>query len=50
MDLKTIRAQAEKEIAEEKFKAAVAAEKARLLTKKSVWERLFPFKITITRR
>ena len=49
-DLILIKQEAEKEIYLDAFRAAVAAEKVRLQTKKTFWERVFPFKITITRR
>lgn len=49
-DLELIKKKAQAELYEERFREAVDAEKVKILTKKSVWERLFPFKITITRR
>jgi hypothetical protein len=40
---------AETEIRDEDFLALVAREKVRLREKKTFWELVFPFKITITR-
>lgn len=50
MDLKEIKAQALKEIKEDQFKAAVEKEKQRLLTKKSFWDKVWPWKIIILRK
>ena len=50
MNLAEVRAQALKEFREEKFRAAVEAEKTRLRTKRSLWDRLFPFSIHIVRK
>jgi len=41
---------AELELREERFRAAVELKKAELKTKKTFWETVFPYKITITRR
>jgi hypothetical protein len=45
-----VRKQALKELADERFKAAVAAKKIELREKRSLWDRLVPFRITITRK
>lgn len=50
MNMEEITAQAKKEIAEEKFRQAVEAEKARLQQYKPLWVRLFPWRLTIERR
>ena len=58
IDIKAVKEQARKEVARmareelraERFRAAVEEEKARLRTKRSFWDRLFPFHITITRK
>jgi hypothetical protein len=50
MDINAVKVQAEKELAEERFKEAVKAKKVEILQKKTFWELVFPFKITITRR
>ena len=44
--------QALKELQEEEFKGQVQIEKEKILKKKNrnLWERVFPWKITITRR
>lgn len=42
-------AQARKEVTEERFRAAVEAEKVRIKTRRTFWQRIFPFKITIER-
>lgn len=43
-------AQAKKEIREEKYREAVDLEKQRLREKRTVWERVFPYKISIKKR
>lgn len=48
--LKTVRVQAAKEVADEQFRKAVAEEKARIKSKRSLWDRLFPWTITIRRK
>jgi hypothetical protein len=50
MDAEQIKAQAMKELAEEKFRQAVEAEKERLRKYRPMWYRLFPWEITIKRR
>lgn len=50
MNTDEIQAQAKKEIAEENFRQAVEAEKARLRQYRPLWVRLFPWQITIKRR
>lgn len=47
---KTPTEQAKAEILEEEFRAAVEVEKLRLREKRSVWERIFPYAITIRRK
>ena len=49
-NLDLVKATAKAELEEEEFRSLVAKEKTRLKTKKSFWEVLFPFKITIERR
>jgi hypothetical protein len=49
MDLRDVRAQAEKEVREEDFRERVEAEKARLREHRSLWQRLFPYRIIIVR-
>lgn len=41
---------AREEVEQERFRAAVEAEKSRLRTHRSLWDRLFPFTITIRRK
>lgn len=48
-DLKEIKLQAEKELKEEKFRAAVEQEKERIKSKKNFWD-LFPYKIQIIKK
>lgn len=50
MNIEEIQAQAKKEIAEEKFRQAVDAEKERLRQYRPLWNRVFPWVITIKRR
>lgn len=50
MSIQDIKEQAEREIAEENRRKAVDEYKARLRIKKTVWEKIFPIKIIITRR
>ena len=47
---KDIIEQAKKEVAQERFRAAVEAEKSRLRLKRSLWDRIFPFTVTIRRK
>lgn len=49
-ELKAITQTAKEELAEERFRAAVEKEKARLRARRSFWQKVFPYKITITRR
>ena len=42
--------QVRKEISQEKFRQAVEYEKERLRRKRGMWNRIFPWKIVITRR
>lgn len=48
--LKRVRAEASRQIADEAFAVLVAEEKRRILERRSLWHRLFPWRITITRR
>lgn len=50
MSIEEVTAQAKKEIAEEKFRQAVEAEKTRLRQYRPLWVRVFPWRITIKRR
>lgn len=50
MDLNKIREQAQKELEEERYRAAVDKEKERLRNKKSLWDRIFPYKIIILKK
>lgn len=50
MEIEQIQAQAKKEIAEEKFRQAVDAEKERLRQHRPFWNRVFPWVIVIKRR
>ena len=50
MDENLIKETAEAEIWEAKFREAVDAEKERILTNKSLWNRLFPFRIIVVRK
>ncbi len=50
MNKDTVVAEAMREIEEEKFKAAVAFEKERLLRRQSFWVRTFPWRLCIVRR
>lgn len=49
LDLKEIKLQAERELKEEKFKAAVEQEKERIKSKKRFWD-FFPYRITIIKK
>lgn len=48
--VKTVKAQAVKELREDAFRAAVFNEKCRLIEKRSLWDRLFPWQIIIRRK
>lgn len=50
MKVDEIKEQALREIAEEDHRKRIDECKARLRSKRSFWERVFPFTITITRR
>lgn len=50
MNIDEIKAQAIKEIAEERFRQEVQAEKHRLQQYKPLWDRFFPWIITIRRK
>ena len=45
-----IRSLAEAEVAAEDFRRLVDSEKERIRTHRSIWERIFPFTITVKRR
>jgi len=49
LDSNEIRRQAQKELDEEAFKAAVFREKTRILQKRNFWARIFPWRIRIVR-
>lgn len=49
LDSDEIRRQAQKELDEEAFKAAVFKEKTRILQKRTFWARIFPWRIRIIR-
>lgn len=46
----TVRAHATRELLTERFRTAVEQEKAKLRAHRSLWDRLFPWTITITRK
>lgn len=48
--LEEVKTTAKVELRREKFREAVEKEKERLRYKKSLWERIFPWKIIIKRR
>ena len=48
--LEAIKNQAKFELEQEKFREAVEAKKVELRKTKTLWEIIFPFKITISRR
>lgn len=48
--VKTVHKQAEKELADEEFRKAVEDHKTYLRTKKPFYHKIFPWKITVTRR
>lgn len=50
MDINKARMRAEREIKEEDFEAAVKDCKIKLRTKKSFFDKVFPWKISITRK
>ena len=50
LDHRAIRDQAERELRDESFRAAVDAEKQRLLSRKPFWHRLVPSRIIFKRR
>jgi hypothetical protein len=50
MDIEQIKKQARKEIAEEDFRKAVDEYKEKLRSRRSVWDRIMPFKIIILRK
>lgn len=45
--MKTIYDQAREELAEELFREAVEEEKKRLRERRTIWERIFPYKIKL---
>jgi len=50
MDTERIKEVARAEVLAERTRAAIEAEKTRLRAKRSLWDRLFPFTITIRRK
>jgi len=50
MNVDQIMREAQRQLDEEKYLAAVKAAKEKLRNKRPLWERLFPFVITIARR
>lgn len=50
LDVNKVKAQAEKELEEERFRAAVDKYKERLKNKRSFWDIIFPFKIVILKK
>lgn len=48
-DFAAIIAQANRELAYERFRKAVDEKKIELLTYKPLWQKLFPFKVTVER-
>jgi hypothetical protein len=50
MNANEIKKAARDEVAAERFRAAVEVEKSRLRLKRSLWDRLLPFTITIRRK
>lgn len=50
MILKEVIDQAKREIEQEEFRAAVENYKKKLRERRSIWDRLFPFKIIIVRK
>lgn len=50
MDIKKIQEQAKEELKEECFREAVEKEKQRLRTHIPLWDRVWPWKITIRRK
>lgn len=50
MDIEKIKKQAMEELKEEKFRKEVEKYKQKLKERRTLWEKLFPFKIIIIRR
>ena len=50
LDIKKIKDQAEKELKEEEFREAVDKMKESMKNKKSLWNKLFPYKLIILRK
>jgi ribosomal protein L16/L10AE len=50
VDVLEVKRRAEAELEQEQFRAAVDAMKERLKTERSLWDRIFPWRITITRK
>lgn len=50
MDIAEIKKRAIKELEDERFRKAVENYKEKLKNKKNIWDRLFPYKITITKK
>lgn len=50
MNIEEVRKEATKQLNDEAFAEAVKVEKERLSVQKTLWEKFFPWKITIVRR
>lgn len=50
LDLDAVQREAEEQLKQERFRAAVEEKKAQLRAHRSLWARLFPWTITITRK
>jgi hypothetical protein len=50
MDIEQIKKQARKEIAEEDFRKAVDEYKVKLRNRRSIWDKIIPYKIIIVRK
>jgi len=50
MNIEKIRKQAEKELAHERYREAVDKYKEKLRNQRSLWDRLFPFRIIIIKK
>lgn len=50
MNLDDVKKQAQKELDEEYFKEAVEKYKIKLKTKRSIWDKVFPYKIMLIKK
>jgi len=50
MDIEKIKAEARKEIKEEDFRKAVDEYKAKLRSRKTIWDKIFPYKLMIVKK